>query len=206
MKLEPTKSQAEIFRKIFVYHNINENEIALQLWTDDLFKYNAEIITQAWNEFRTNETRKPKPFDIAKIAKRLKYIEESKKIGNYVHSAKKDDFVRGRSIIEDEIIRRKELSIKNNPQLMQQLRETQGIYEKISLCALAQNISMSKINSILAPLFKRWKENEQKEAQKVEEVKKTDEITTQNQIKQNPNGVQEILKDKHSDLSWLLSE
>jgi pantothenate kinase len=206
MKLEPTKSQAEIFRKIFVYHNIDENEIALQLWTDDLFKYNAEIITQAWNEWRMNEKTKPKSYDIAKISKRLKYIEDSKEIGKYVHSAKKDDFVRGRSIIEDEIMRRKELSIKNNPHLIQQLRETQGIYGKISLCALAQNISMSKINSILAPLFKRWKENEQKEAQKVEAVKKTDEITAQNHIKQNPSRVQEILKDTHSDLSWLLSE
>jgi len=144
MKLQPAKSQAEIFRKIFVYHNIDENEIALQFWTDDLFKYNAEIITAAWNEWRMNEKIKPKSFDIAKIAKRLQYIEDSKKLGNQIKPKRDSDFVKGRSVIEDEMRRQQELALKKNPYLLEQIRETKSVYEKISLCALAQNIPMSK--------------------------------------------------------------
>jgi hypothetical protein len=206
MKLQPTQSQAEIFRKIFVYHNIDENEIALQLWTDDLFKYSADIITAAWNEWRMNEKIKPKSFDIAKIAKRLKYIEESKKIDNQIKPRRDSDFLMGRSVIEDEMLRQQELALKKNPYLLEQIRETNSVYEKITLCALAQNIDMNKINGILAPLFKRWKENEQKEAAELKKEQVKHEEPANNQFKGNSNAVKSILNEKMSELSWLLQD
>lgn len=205
MKLQPTHSQAEIFRKIFVYHNIEENEIALQFWIDDLFTYNSEIITAAWNEWRANETRKPKSYDIAKIAKRLKYVEESKKIGLYIEQAKQSTYTRGRSEIEDAMLDAQEFAYRNNPNLIRDIRAAKGPYEKITICALSQGINLNKINSLLAPLFKRWKENEQKEAIESRNVQNTSQHDEQNQMRANLSGVKDVFKVSQCDLSSLLS-
>jgi hypothetical protein len=203
--LQPTKSQAEIFRKIFVYHNIDENEVALQLWTDDLFKYNSEIITQAWNEWRMNSDRKPKPWDIAKIANRLKYVEESRKIEKNL-SSKSEKIKRGMSWSTDIILDQLELARKNNPDFEKHMKQCTSIKSKCELYQACIINDVDKINSILDNEEKISLQNEQKEVNKSDSQLVQHEEHAQNQLRANSTVVKSILNDKMSELSWLLQD
>ncbi|MFW9929144.1 MAG: hypothetical protein ACFFD1_07115 [Candidatus Thorarchaeota archaeon] len=147
----------KLIKKIYIYHDIQESPELNEIWINDLIHYSTDLIHSSWNEWRMDENnlrRKPRPPDLIKIIK--KKIINSRPLG-INQKDKKEPLIKGRSIADDEIIKRMEKMKINNPNLLEELKKCKTVKEKMLICFSAneEDISNNKlINDIIKKISK----------------------------------------------------
>lgn len=137
-------AKTQVFKKIFAYHSIQDSQALNAVWEEDFQRYSSLQIQSAWDKWRKqplNFKRKPKSAELLAIIQRGSEPNGIKPI--YDISNQDAKFKKGRSITEDEMIKRLYQLKQNNPNYLHEVKQAATPKEKMAICAMGLNMNLS---------------------------------------------------------------